>query len=276
MLGSIFPTGGREGILRLVVRRKPESAPGAGLLSRVPGRLLDSLRRKRKRRAGRRWTRDGGDERWRYSYDLGPDSLVVDCGAYLGDFAEDILRRHACAVLCFEPVPEYFARLSARFAHQPRVSCFNCGLGASPRLATIGIAAAASSLFDSTAALGHETIRIIGLDQILELAGPRDIDLLKLNIEGGEFELLEAILARQMATRFRHIQVQFHQVVPDFHARWCRIRAGLAETHRLTYDYYFVWENWSRGPAQSEPVGQPSAPRVAPVNPPPPKPCRSA
>jgi len=85
----------------------------------------------------------------------------------------------------------------------------------------------------------------MGLEEALQLAGGRKIDLLKLNIEGGEFELLEAILARNLADRFRNIQVQFHQVIPDYHQRWLGIRAGLVRSHQLTYDYYFVFENWS-------------------------------
>jgi FkbM family methyltransferase len=216
-------------------------------------RFLDYLRRKRKRRAGRRWGRDKGihAERLRYSYDLGPESVVFDCGAHLGFFAAEIFRRYQCDVFCFEPMPRHFKELSKRFTNTPRIVCLNYGIAPTPGEAKISVEGEASSLFRTTGSTESETVRFVGLDEALRLAGGRKIDLLKLNIEGGEFELLETILARQLANQFRNIQVQFHQVIPDYHERWLKIRAGLAKSHRLTYDYYFVFENWSLCPKQA-------------------------
>ena len=210
-------------------------------------RFLDYLRRKRKRRAGRRWGRDKGihAERLRYAYDLGPESVVFDCGAHLGFFAAEIFRRYQCEVFCFEPMPRHFKELSKRFADTPRIVCLNYGIAPTSGEAKISVEGEASSLFRTTASPESETVRFMGVDEALQLAGGRKIDLLKLNIEGGEFELLEAILARNLADRFRNIQVQFHQVIPDYHQRWQGIRAGLVRSHQLTYDYYFVFENWS-------------------------------
>ena len=69
-------------------------------------------------------------------------------------------------------------------------------------------------------------------------------DLLKLNIEGGEFSVLEALLDRDLVKKIGNIQVQFHGCIPDAAARRDKIRERLAATHHLTYDAPFVWENW--------------------------------
>jgi len=229
------------------------AASNSYFLSRWRARFLDYLRRKRKRRAGRRWGRDKGihAERLRYSYDLGPKSVVFDCGAHLGFFAAEIFRRYQCNVFCFEPMQRHFKELSKRFADTPQIVCLNYGIAPTPGEAKISVEGEASSLFRTTGSTESETVRFVGLDEALRLADGRKIDLLKLNIEGGEFELLEAILARHLANQFRNIQVQFHQVIPDYHERWLKIRAGLAKSHRLTYDYYFVFENWSLCPKQA-------------------------
>jgi len=223
------------------------STSNSHFLSRWHARFLDYFRRKRKRRAGRRWGRDKGvhAERLRYTYDLGPQSVVFDCGAHVGFFAAEMFRRYQCNVFCFEPMQRHFRELSKRFADTPQIVCLNYGIAPTPGEAKISVEGEASSQFRTAEATESETVRFVGLDEALGLAGGRQIDLLKLNIEGGEFELLEAILARNLANRFRNIQVQFHQVIPDYHQRWLGIRAGLVRSHHLTYDYYFVFENWS-------------------------------
>ena len=225
----------------------------SNLLSRWHARFLDYWRRKRKRRAGRRWGRDKGihAKRLRFSYDLGPQSVVFDCGAYLGDFAAELVERYQCEVFCFEPMPRHFEQLSKRFANSPRIVCLNYGIASNSREAKVSVEQEASSLFRTAESAETETVRFVGLEEALKLAGGRKIDLLKLNIEGGEFELLETILERNLAGQFRHIQVQFHQVIPDYHERWLKIRTGLARSHHLTYDYYFVFENWSLGPKRA-------------------------
>ena len=240
----------------LAVKTEIDSLSNPGFRFRWHSRLLNYLRKKKKRRAGRKWNRDQGDKQLRLAYDLGPESVVLDCGAYLGNFAAEIVDRYQCEVFCFEPVSRYFAQLSKRFADRPRVACLNCGIGSSSREAKIKLDEEASSVFQTDGSQRQEMVRIMGLDEALQRVGRRRIDLLKLNIEGGEFELLESILERNLQTRFKHIQVQFHQVVPDFHGRWLRIRTRLARSHRLTYDYYFVWESWSeRSPTQDASVG---------------------
>lgn len=174
---------------------------------------------------------------------------MFDCGAYIGDFTGEMVKRYQCEVFCFEPLSKYFEQLSKRFAATPKVVCLNYGLGSSSREAKISIEKDASSEFRATGSAECQAVQIVDIDEALKLAGGRRIDLLKLNMEGGEFELLDAIIDRNLAARFRHIQVQFHQVVPNYHERRLKIRAGLRASHHLTYDYYFVFENWSLGPA---------------------------
>jgi hypothetical protein len=65
---------------------------------------------------------------------------------------------------------------------------------------------------------------------------PFGVDLMKINIEGGEYELLEHLIARGLTKRIRNIQVQFHEdVMAGAAGRMERIQSRLAETHHLTY-----------------------------------------
>ena len=202
--------------------------------------------RRRQRAAGRRWVLDRGDEQLRFSYDLSEASVVFDCGGYLGDFAAEVVRRYHCRVHCFEPVPDFAEALVARFSNQPLVICHPYGVGARSEHVPMYVQSAASGVYHQQPAAARRQVELVDLRTILETSAVGEVDLLKLNIEGGEFELLEAVLEQGMAGRFRHLQVQFHRLVPRYHERWLQIRAGLAKTHAITFDYYFVWENWTR------------------------------
>ena len=69
---------------------------------------------------------------------------------------------------------------------------------------------------------------------------------MKINIEGDEFPLLESMLENNLITYVTDIQVQFHQFIPNAVARRELIHKKLSETHKLTYNYEFVWENWQK------------------------------
>lgn len=69
-------------------------------------------------------------------------------------------------------------------------------------------------------------------------------DLMKMKIEGGEYESLEHLIQSSLVKFIRNIQVQFHNVVPHAKERMLAIQRELTKTHALTYQYQFVWENW--------------------------------
>src|SRR3712207_7172590 len=58
-------------------------------------------------------------------------------------------------------------------------------------------------------------------------------------------ELLEHLVATGTVRQLRNIQVQFHELFPEAAERMHSIQQRLATTHRLTWQYPFVWENRS-------------------------------
>ena len=71
-----------------------------------------------------------------------------------------------------------------------------------------------------------------------------NINLLKINIEGGEFPLLFELIKNNKIKNIKNLQIQFHNFVPNAKILREEIRSVLNQTHHLTYDYYFIWENW--------------------------------
>ena len=195
-----------------------DSTSNSNLLSRWHARFLDYWRRKRKRRAGRRWGRDKGihAKRLRFSYDLGPQSVVFDCGAYLGNFAAELVERYQCEVFCFEPEPDSFRLLRFNLAHN------GCGfaqalekaVGGQSRTAQITLkqdSPGGTSIY-SPAPGGERppgsAIQVVALSEWLGQT-PGTFDLLKMDCEGSEWEIVRRTSLAELA-RFRVVVAEVH------------------------------------------------------------------
>ncbi len=198
-------------------------------------------------KAIRRWRSDKGDQTLRLDYDLNSDSVVMDLGGYRGEWADEIHARYGCTVHVFEPVKSFAEGIAARFEGNTAIHVHGCGLGSHTRTERIGLSADASSIFQNDGAL--ETIELVDAAQWFSAHRIETVDLMKINIEGGEYELLERLLDSSLASHVHNIQVQFHNIAPDSEARMNAILARLQATHQPTYQYHFVWENWERSAA---------------------------
>jgi FkbM family methyltransferase len=190
------------------------------------------------------WFHDRGDQTLRLDYDLGPESVVFDIGGYEGQWSSDIFGRYCCFVHVFEPVETFAAAIEQRFAKNDMVVVHRFGLAGATKSIPIGMDRDASSMYKATS--GSDRVRLVRACDFLEESRIRVIDLMKINIEGGEYELLEHLIESGWITRIRDIQVQFHDFVPDAEGRMAALQLRLEATHYTTYQYPFVWENWRR------------------------------
>jgi len=188
-----------------------------------------------------KWFSDGGDDRFRYSYNLTKDSMVFDVGAYLGNWAKKIYDIYHCKIYAFEPVQAFFHTASSDIRYSD-IRWFNFGLGDKNIETEIVLSADGSSIFKQDGE--REKIKIKCFSNVIKYLYVSTINVLKINIEGGEYDLLEHIIDNHLQTMIKDIQVQFHINVPDYEERRELIRNKLSNTHFLTYDYPFVWENW--------------------------------
>ena len=216
--------------------------------------FTEILRRRRRRRDYRamvkKWYADGGDDRFRFDYDLDERSIVLDLGGYEGQWASDLYARQRCRIAIFEPVTRFARNIEARFRKNKDITVFACGLGATTRTETIYIHGASSSTHKKQAQ--SEQIEIVDVKKWFDDHSIETVQLMKINIEGGEYELLERLVATGLIDKIVDIQVQFHNFTPDAAARMERLQHAMRATHTPTYQYRFVWENWRR----NRPSGQ--------------------
>lgn len=190
------------------------------------------------------WVALAGDQTLRLEYDLGPDSIVLDLGAYRGDFAQQIIDRYGSRLYLSEPVPIYVDALRERFAGIEKVVILPFAVGAEDGTLNFSIEGDATSSFRSGQASIVAPVKRI--TQVFAELGLDRVDLLKINIEGAEYEILEALADSGRISDVLNIQVQFHDFVENAQEKLSRLRDRLAETHYPTYMHTFVWENWRR------------------------------
>lgn len=192
-----------------------------------------------KRSLGRRWkewrlpsgyerlgTRYGGW--WIDTRTMGPQPLLIDCG--LGEdisFPVAFLQRFAGAkVIGVDPNPRSLAYCRARCPagmeilpnalwtrsgetlafHLPR-SQNELPQGAD------GVSGSLDPSHEYVEGGEHIETLTVDLESLLARAGRTDCDVLKLDIEGAEYALLEALIASRRITAARQVLVEFHHGV---------------------------------------------------------------
>ncbi len=193
--------------------------------------------------AFQKWCIDGGDGVLRLDYKLNEDSVVIDAGGYVGQWAYDINSRYSSIVFVLEPVSSMYNGIVERFAQNPRVIPLHYGLSDKTHELQISVNGDSSSTYDQQ----HSETETILCKDVVEFFDEHNIDtvaLMKINIEGGEYDLMERIIGSGLHHKISNFQIQYHRFVPDCAARRKSISDALGKTHKCSWNYEWVWENW--------------------------------
>lgn len=176
-------------------------------------------------------------EEMRYDYPLTADSLVIDIGSYKGEFARKI-GQSGCRVIGFEPIKEFWDEAIQN--QSPTTTIYNFALGGKTDYVPFFVRNNSTGRY-----MESEEIRLCSVIDV-DTMDFEDIDLMKLNVEGSEFDILERMIETGMHKNVDNLQIQFHVVIPDAVERRDKIRKSLSVTHSITYDEPWTWENWKR------------------------------
>ncbi len=192
-----------------------------------------------------RLTRIRGHYLW--TVPLAGQSVVIDAGAHRGEFSAEIMTRFGCQCHLIEANPMLAEKLSVPGA----ASITNAALAARDGRTTFHnndnpeggsivpngapISKSASGLPDAARRADWEIgaptaveVETISLPRFMERIGVEKIDLLKLDIEGAEFDLI-ASTPESVLRRVNQITVEFH----DFQARFAGQRLFESARARL-------------------------------------------
>ncbi len=190
-----------------------------------------------------RWFADRGDQTLRLDYPLNSESVVVDLGGYEGKWSKLIFDRYFCNVHVFEPVPSFCENIRILFSGNSKVKVYESALGDVELESFINLSKDSTSMFEAGAVGSDDKVRI-KIESIHDFLKKLErVDLVKINIEGAEYDLLDSLHDDELK-KIKNLQVQFHTFYPDCQERRNRIHEKLSISHKLTYNYDFVWENW--------------------------------
>jgi FkbM family methyltransferase len=144
---------------------------------------------------------------------LTKDSVVVDAGAHRGEFSAEIIRRFGCQCHLVEANPRLVETLIVAGAESITPAALDARDGRG--MLHVSENLEATGLFDAGSASIGVDVETIALATLMQRLGITKIDILKLDIEGAEFDLI-ASTPDQTLQRISQITVEFHDFKPAF------------------------------------------------------------
>lgn len=204
---------------------------------------------------GLQFLRDGGLRKIWDSV-VEPDvGTIVIFGGYLGDSAQSWLDKFPQATIhVFEPVEEYASSIKRRFdGREVIVYPFGIAKNSENRIfvgegdatSQTGVRKDKSSLTDSVRrAVLFKSV------SVLREAFPEgaQVDVLEINIEGGEYELLPVLHSAGFLESVSNVFLQFHTIGNSTEENVARVRGLLKPTHSLVWSYELRWDFWRKLP----------------------------
>jgi len=206
---------------RLIPRAKRPDIEGPfetlmALGSRVPGSLGYIARRKLKRRHCKR-AQDTFSE---VLDDTGPDDLCLDLGANVGTFTRRMAQTGA-QVISFEPDPGAWSVLQKATADLDNVELIHKAVGHEAGALTLyrsdkwsaddpGAHTESSSLIPTKGASQAVRVDVVDIIAFIE-ALDRDIRVIKMDIEGAEWDILTRLIDHPVLDRIDCIFVETHE-----------------------------------------------------------------
>lgn len=145
---------------------------------------------------------------------------VIDVGAGLGDFAVSVAHEHPhCRIYAYEPFPESYALLqeNLRLNSVDHVRAFPFAVGARSGEMSLFVTGAAVQHTTTNTARSAQAVSVqgLGLDDVFEMNAISRCDFLKIDCEGGEFDLLFHA-SEETLRKTRNICLEYHDGFTKF------------------------------------------------------------
>jgi FkbM family methyltransferase len=188
------------------------------LIARITRRIRRDLKKHIRLRQARREGLVFVEPNFVYRPDLAAGAVVIDAGcSYEADFSVCLIRRHDVRAFGVDPTRKHSGALRqlerqypGRFAHVP------CAIAATDGTLTFHESRVneSGSLFaDHVNVIHDETtsydVEAVTLTTLLKRIGIELVEILKLDLEGAEYELFERMTADDLRP-FRQVFVEFH------------------------------------------------------------------
>lgn len=186
--------------------------------------------------------RAGGNELLFNNINIDDNSVVIDGGAYDGEFISKILERFGCKIIAYEPNKFFFDNLNLRFEKNNRIIIHNEAIWSSNSILDMSNDDLNSSIYAKS-----RSNKVNGIDVVDIINKYQKIDLIKLNVEGAEYEILNRLIKKEQINNIKNFLIQFHKIDKDSQRARENIREiFINKGYKEIFNYTFVWELWSK------------------------------
>jgi FkbM family methyltransferase len=190
-----------------------------------------------------RWFLFNG-ERLKYKVKFKQEGLVLDIGSYLGEYTEKIRKLNPQLTFwLYEPIPEYCKICVKRFKENERVVIHQAAVSADGRTLQMQIDGLRSRE-DSINFLNATQVNSINIQEIFDSV--TEIELMKMNIEGMEYECLQQLIHTDSLIKAKHLLIQFHNFDVGAHQRREVVRKQIERDFVNIFTFDWIWELWIR------------------------------
>ena len=179
-------------------------------------------------------------ENLKYRIKLSNDGLVLDIGGYMGEFTSKLSRLNPnMTFIIYEPVPIFYDGCLTRFKMKNNISVLPYGVTSNGRnidLAIDGPRTKSDDVGDDPIFPSKSMIDILNnLDQV---------ELLKMNIEGLEYECLYSIIVSGHIKKINYLLIQFHNFKVEDESDYVKITELISEDFVNIFRFKWKWELW--------------------------------
>lgn len=173
--------------------------------------------------------------------ELTAETIAIDCGAHVGNVTEKMAERGAL-VYAFEPNPVAFEKLKNRFLNYPNVICMNQAVWDRKDKISLYLEKGAnqypiencvgSSIISNNPYINRETsieVESIDFTEFLNKINKK-IKLVKLDIEGAEFDVLKKMINLNLHESIENIVVETHEwLIPELQSEAEDLKSLISE-----------------------------------------------
>ena len=185
-------------------------------------------------------------------YKLNQDSIVIDCGANVGEVSSPLISSGA-KLFCFEPHPLAYQKLKQRFKNSSRVIVYDDAVGIENHRAKLYKHinsntdelkySTGSSLYSNKSNVDpndYYEINVINLVEFIDSLALQ-IFILKIDVEGAEVELVNKLIDKGTYKKIDYIFVETHdKKMPELIVPTKKLRLKIKELNITN-----IYTNWT-------------------------------
>jgi FkbM family methyltransferase len=183
------------------------------------------------------------NEMRRVTYPLTSDSLIVDVGGWTGEWAKRMYCLYSCNIDIYEPEPHNAELANLKFRGNPKVSIYQVAMSNQKGKMLLNGVGQGASLCENKLGDSIE-VDVVKASDVFNERYPDKIDLLKINVEGAEYDIIPDLIENWGIEKATHIQIQFHKTAPNYESRRKDIEKKLLKTHRKIWGYDWIFDSY--------------------------------